>query len=100
MGLFHIHTATGKLFETAINPANVCAVMSPGHTPGNPAPAFNTIIHTVDGKQIVAIEPKKVVMSMMGKSLMDTAGNPGYFHATQVKEGGDEWKIERADYED
>ena len=99
MTLIRLQKAAGALHSVAVVPANVAYVESPTHTPGNPVPGYNSVIHFIGGcRAINVIEPREVVEVMIGKGLVDKMSNPGYFHAVRVKEDDNEWKITRTDY--
>lgn len=101
MSLIKVHKAEGALHSTTLNPANITHVESPSHQPGGNVAPYSSVIHLVGGKQVTAIEPREVVAALLGKSLMDSAGNPGYWSAVQDKpDDKTSWKLSRTDYEE
>lgn len=98
VSMFHVQIGEGPLNTVAINPVHVVQIASPRHMSGAAVPPYNTVIDLVGGRQVCAVEPRDVVMSLNGKAGMDTFGNPGYFHAVPDPHEKDEWEIKRTDY--
>ena len=96
--LVHVHRATGKLFEQQIVPANVCMVCSPRTSVGEKPPYYNTLIHMTNGSTYEAIEPRDVVMSLIGNALSDGGASAAYYCAEPDPDKTDEWKIVRKEY--
>lgn len=98
IAMFHVQTGKGALNTVAVNPLHVVCIASPSGAKGMTPPPYNTVITVSQGPSICALEPRDVVMALNGRAAMDTAGNPGYYHAVPDITVENEWAIRRTDY--